>query len=83
TGNLLDNVITGGVGADSLAGAAGNDILIGGSGADKMSGGMGDDVYVVDIATDIVIENANEGTDTVQTALVGYTLGNNVENLTY
>ncbi|MGO6944849.1 calcium-binding protein, partial [Rhizobium johnstonii] len=25
----------------------------------------------------------NEGTDTVQTALVGYTLGNNVENLTY
>ncbi|MGO8056743.1 M10 family metallopeptidase C-terminal domain-containing protein [Rhizobium johnstonii] len=83
TGNLLDNVITGGVGADSLAGAAGNDILIGGSGADKMSGGMGDDVYVVDIATDIVIENVNEGTDTVQTALSGYTLGNNVENLTY
>ncbi|UIK19766.1 calcium-binding protein [Rhizobium leguminosarum] len=58
-------------------------MLIGGSGADKMSGGMGDDVYVVDIATDIVIENVNEGTDTVQTALSGYTLGNNVENLTY
>ncbi|MBY3363411.1 M10 family metallopeptidase C-terminal domain-containing protein [Rhizobium laguerreae] len=83
TGNLLDNVITGGVGADSLAGAAGNDTLIGGSGADKMSGGMGDDVYVVDIATDIVIENVNEGTDTVRTALSIYTLGNNVENLTY
>ncbi|MBY5740416.1 calcium-binding protein, partial [Rhizobium leguminosarum] len=83
TGNLLDNVITGGVGADSLAGAAGNDTLIGGSGADKMSGGMGDDVYVVDIATDIVIENVNEGTDTVQTALSSYTLSNNVENLTY
>ncbi|MBY5578872.1 RTX toxin, partial [Rhizobium leguminosarum] len=83
TGNLLDNVITGGVGADSLAGAAGNDTLIGGAGADKMSGGMGDDVYVVDIATDIVIENVNEGTDTVRTALSIYTLGNNVENLTY
>ncbi|WP_246648383.1 M10 family metallopeptidase, partial [Rhizobium laguerreae] len=83
TGNLLDNVITGGVGADSLAGAAGNDTLIGGSGADKMSGGMGDDVYVVDIATDIMIENVNEGTDTVRTALSIYTLGNNVENLTY
>ncbi|MGO7870424.1 beta strand repeat-containing protein, partial [Rhizobium leguminosarum] len=83
TGNLLDNVITGGVGADSLAGAAGNDTLIGGDGSDKMSGGMGDDVYVVDIATDIVIENANEGIDIVHTALSSYTLGNNVENLTY
>ncbi|MGO7858737.1 beta strand repeat-containing protein, partial [Rhizobium ruizarguesonis] len=83
TGNLLDNVITGGVGADSLAGAAGNDTLIGGGGSDKMSGGMGDDVYVVDIATDIVIENANEGIDIVHTALSSYTLGNNVENLTY
>ncbi|WP_064709925.1 M10 family metallopeptidase C-terminal domain-containing protein [Rhizobium bangladeshense] len=82
-GNLLDNVIIGGVGADKLMGAAGNDTLIGGRGADKMLGGIGDDVYVVDIATDVVIENANEGMDTVQTALVGYTLGNNVENLTY
>ncbi|MGO7266344.1 beta strand repeat-containing protein, partial [Rhizobium johnstonii] len=82
-GNLLDNIIIGGVGADKLMGAAGNDTLIGGAGADTMSGGTGDDIYVVDIATDIVIENANEGTDTVQTALVGYTLGNNVENLTY
>ncbi|UWM76070.1 calcium-binding protein [Rhizobium sp. WSM4643] len=83
TGNLLDNIIIGGVAADKLMGAGGNDTLIGGSGADTMLGGIGDDVYVVDIATDIVIENANEGTDTVRTALVGYTLGNNVENLTY
>ncbi|ANL20531.1 serralysin-like metalloprotease domain-containing protein [Rhizobium sp. N113] len=83
TGNALDNVLKGGVAADKLMGAAGNDTLIGGGGSDTMLGGIGDDVYVVDIATDIVIENANEGTDTVQTALVGYTLGNNVENLTY
>ncbi|MBP2445751.1 serralysin [Rhizobium leguminosarum] len=83
TGNLLDNVIMGGVAADKLMGAAGNDTLIGGAGADTMLGGTGDDIYVVDIATDIVIENANEGTDTVQTALASYTLGNNVENLTY
>ncbi|MGO7040454.1 M10 family metallopeptidase C-terminal domain-containing protein [Rhizobium acaciae] len=82
-GNLLDNIIIGGVAADKLMGAGGNDTLIGGAGADKMSGGIGDDVYVVDIATDLVIENVNEGTDTVRTALVGYTLGNNVENLTY
>ncbi|MGO7755564.1 beta strand repeat-containing protein, partial [Rhizobium ruizarguesonis] len=83
TGNLLDNVLKGGVAADKLMGAGGNDTLIGGGGADTMLGGTGDDIYVVDIATDLVIENVNEGTDTVRTALVSYTLGNNVENLTY
>ncbi|WP_143540435.1 calcium-binding protein, partial [Rhizobium chutanense] len=82
-GNGLDNVLKGGVGADKLVGAGGNDTLIGGAGSDTMSGGTGDDIYVVDIATDLVIENASEGTDTVQTALASYTLGNNVENLTY
>ncbi|NKL39403.1 RTX toxin, partial [Rhizobium leguminosarum bv. viciae] len=85
TGNLLDNVLKGGVAADKLMGAGGNDTLIGGTGADTMSGGMGDDIYVVDIATDLVIENANEGTDTVQTALAAYSIAAlvNVENLTY
>ncbi|MBY5336024.1 RTX toxin, partial [Rhizobium leguminosarum] len=83
TGNLLDNIIIGGVAADKLMGAGGNDTLIGGAGADTMLGGIGDDVYVVDIATDLVIENVNEGTDTVRTALASYTLGNNVENLIY
>ena len=37
--------------------------------------------YVVDLSTDVVTENANEGTDTIQSA-VTWTLGNNVENLT-
>ncbi|MBY5813992.1 beta strand repeat-containing protein, partial [Rhizobium leguminosarum] len=83
TGNALDNIIKGGVVADKLTGAGGNDTLIGGAGSDTMSGGAGNDIYVVDIATDLVIENANEGTDTVQTALASYTIGNNVENLTY
>ncbi|TBE04927.1 M10 family metallopeptidase C-terminal domain-containing protein [Rhizobium ruizarguesonis] len=85
TGNLLDNVIIGGVAADKLMGAGGNDTLIGGGGADTMSGGTGDDIYVVDIATDLVIENVNEGTDTVQTALAAYSIAAlvNVENLTY
>ncbi|MGO7309613.1 rhizobiocin, partial [Rhizobium ruizarguesonis] len=84
-GNLLDNVIIGGVAADKLMGAGGNDTLIGGGGADTMSGGTGDDIYVVDIATDLVIENVNEGTDTVQTALAAYSIAAlvNVENLTY
>ncbi|MGO8077312.1 beta strand repeat-containing protein, partial [Rhizobium leguminosarum] len=83
TGNALNNVLTGGAAADNLSGGVGNDTLLGGAGSDTMSGGTGDDIYVVDIATDLVSENANEGTDTVQTALASYTIGNNVENLTY
>jgi len=81
TGNTLDNVLTGNSGANTLTGGAGNDILNGGSGNDTMIGGTGDDNYVVNVATDIVTENANEGTDTVSSS-VTLTLGNNVENLT-
>ncbi len=43
TGNELDNVITGGNGADSLVGGAGNDTLNGGNGNDLLSGGTGND----------------------------------------
>ncbi|WP_183721985.1 M10 family metallopeptidase, partial [Rhizobium sp. BK060] len=85
TGNALDNVIKGGVAADRLTGAAGKDTLIGGAGSDTMSGGVGDDIYVVDVATDIVLENANEGADEIQTSLATYSMAAlvNVENLTY
>src|SRR5213078_3305109 len=83
TGNALNNVITGGAGNDTLTGGAGDDTLNGGAGSDTMAGGAGNDVYIVDVATDVVTENANEGTDEVRTALASYTLGTNVENLTY
>jgi Ca2+-binding RTX toxin-like protein len=48
-----------------------------------MVGGSGDDTYYVDITGDRVVELANQGTDTVMTSLASYTLGSNVENLTY
>ena len=47
-----------------------------------MRGGPGNDTYLVDNAGDVVTENFNEGTDTVQSSLT-YTLGANVENLTF
>jgi Ca2+-binding RTX toxin-like protein len=65
---------------DALNGGAGNDVLIGGIGDDKMNGGAGDDTYVVDSAKDVVTESANQGIDTVVSA-ISFTLGANLENL--
>ncbi|MBW7959714.1 MAG: type I secretion C-terminal target domain-containing protein, partial [Candidatus Promineofilum sp.] len=72
TGNALANILTG---------TDGNNTLNGMAGADTMIGGIGDDLYVVDNVGDLVVENDNEGIDTVQTALNGYTLAAHVENL--
>jgi Ca2+-binding RTX toxin-like protein len=83
TGNALANKLTGNAAANTLIGGAGNDTLDGAAGADKLIGGSGNDTYVVDAAGDVVTELANEGTDTVQTALASYTLSGNVENLLY
>jgi Ca2+-binding RTX toxin-like protein len=80
-GNSLNNVLTGNTASNNLAAGVGNDTLDGGLGNDTLIGGVGNDTYVVDAATDVVTELANEGTDTVQSS-VNYTLGNNVENLT-
>ncbi|MBI2717512.1 MAG: DUF4347 domain-containing protein [Rhizobiales bacterium] len=81
TGNTFDNVMTGNAAANTLTGLAGNDTLDGGLGADTMVGGIGNDTYFVDNAGDMVTENVNEGTDTVNSS-ISYTLGSNLENLT-
>jgi len=81
-GNGGNNNLAGGSGNDNLSGSAGNDTLNGGAGDDVMGGGLGNDTYVVDSDSDVATEVASEGTDTVQSSLLSYTLGDNVENLT-
>jgi predicted outer membrane repeat protein len=81
TGNAANNILTGNSGKNTLTGSAGNDTLNGGTGIDTLIGGLGNDTYQIDTTTDTITENANQGTDTVQSS-VTYTLGNNLENLT-
>jgi len=76
------NMISGTVQADTLVGSSGNDTLDGNLGADTMTGGDGNDIYLVDNASDRVVETntSTSQIDTVQ-ASISWTLGANLENL--
>ncbi|MFC0685479.1 family 16 glycosylhydrolase [Novosphingobium clariflavum] len=80
TGNADANRMIGNSGSNVLSGLGGNDYLDGQGGSDTLIGGKGDDVMVVDNGTTTVIEQAGEGTDTVQ-ASITYKLPANVEIL--
>jgi Ca2+-binding RTX toxin-like protein len=67
-------------GANMLTGNDGDNILDGGYGADQMSGGVGDDTYIVNEDGDVVIEEEDEGTDSVQSS-ASFVLGDHVESL--
>jgi len=79
-GGSGDDVLRGSEGDDALYGGDDDDLLDGGLGVDTLSGGQGNDSYLVDIAGDQVIEEADQGLDLV-TATLSYTLPANVERL--
>ena len=79
-GSAFQDTLNGGEGNDRLDGGTATD---GGAVADIMAGGTGNDTYVVNEAADQVSEAVNQGTDTVETTLSSYTLGSDVENLTF
>ncbi len=64
-----NDLLSGGNGLDVLNGDVGNDMLNGDAGGDTLSGGLGDDVYAFTDAltaeADTVIEQVNEGVDTL------------------
>ncbi|HEY6897352.1 MAG TPA: calcium-binding protein, partial [Rhodocyclaceae bacterium] len=86
-GDAGNDTLLGGSGNDTLDGGLGNDYLDGGTGADSMIGGAGNDIYVVDDASDVVRETLTllqgGGVDEVRTTLTSYTLGSNLDNLSY
>lgn len=80
TGNSGNNHLYGQYGSDTLVGGAGDDQLDGGQGSDVMMGGQGNDIYQVNSYSDVVVELAGEGVDTVY-ADASFALSDNIENL--
>ena len=74
------NNMQGGADNDVLNGSSGNDILNGGTGDDYMAGGAGNDTYYLDSLLDVMVENANEGIDTV-VSTIDYALADDFENV--
>jgi Ca2+-binding RTX toxin-like protein len=83
-GTSGDDTVQGLGGNDTIDAGAGDDSLEGGTGADLLRGGAGDDTYLVEDATDVVVEPLSQGSgggvDTVQ-ATLSWKLGANLENL--
>lgn len=89
--------LEGASGNDVLYGGSGNDTLDGGPGEDTLYGGSGSDRFHVSATVHTyrpsdspnwrtvtqVVENANQGIDTVHAHVTEYTLGDNLENLVF
>jgi len=80
TGSSGDDFLSGLAGNNKLYGLDGNDTLYGGDGTNLLVGGKGDDSYYVYSADTTIVENPDEGNDSVY-AFVSYKLPDNVETL--
>jgi Ca2+-binding RTX toxin-like protein len=91
TGNVLDNVITGGAGVDTLNGGLGNDTLIGGAGGDNLTGGGGNDVFAylaTGFGTDTITDFTAHGgaaaeRDLIDLSALGITAGTFASSVTF
>lgn len=80
-GNSARNFLDGGRGDDELFGEGGDDVLTAKAGEDTLTGGEGDDTYSLLDARVVVVENEDEGKDTIESK-VSLALGDHIENLT-
>jgi Ca2+-binding RTX toxin-like protein len=81
-GGSGNDFIYGGDGNDTLYGGSGNDQLAGQAGSDTLYGGAGNDIYFLDDTEDVIVELANQGSDTVRATFNNVVLQSDLENLT-
>ncbi|MCE3270164.1 MAG: alkaline phosphatase, partial [Ramlibacter sp.] len=74
-----DDLLHGDAGDDHLIGFGGDDTLDGGAGWNRLEGQAGNDTYVVRSRQTFTIEEHLQGTDTVLTTLLRYTLESGIE----
>jgi Ca2+-binding RTX toxin-like protein len=86
--NLLSGRATGAdigtdtlIGFENVTGGTAADFFQAGRGKNILAGGDGDDVYYVNDLTDVVVEQANHGLDSIVSSVRGWQLGVNQENL--
>jgi Ca2+-binding RTX toxin-like protein len=76
TGDVFDSI-------EVFQGSNHADTFIDGGAARNFRGGSGNDTYVITSGSTVITELSGGGTDTIQTSLSAYTLGAQMENLTY
>ena len=78
-GATANDTLLGGNSNDRIEGGDGNDLMYGQAGIDTLLGGAGNDNLNVEDSTDVVVEAALGGTDTVRSTALTYTLAAGAE----